>query len=143
MPTACAVSRSATAAAIESRNLDAAVRLAGNAAPAVLQIDLARALLAGGTGDAAAALLDRILARPGLHAQTRLSAQLLLGQAAFHGGAVHRAGDMFDAVAAAAASADPELALYALLDHTLQSWARLGPRAALPVAVRARGRPRP
>jgi tetratricopeptide (TPR) repeat protein len=41
-------------------------------------------------------------------------------------------------VAAAPSSVDPGLALNALLDHTLQRWARLGPRAALPVAARAR-----
>lgn len=120
------------------RYLDAAVRLAGDAAPAVLQIDLAKALLAGGAGDAAATLLDRVLARPGLPAPIRLSAQLLLGQAAFHSGAVQRAGNLFDTVAAASARTDPELALNALLGHCMQSWARLGPRAALPVAVRAR-----
>jgi DNA-binding CsgD family transcriptional regulator len=121
------------------RYLDAAVGLAGDNAPVALQIDLAKALLAGGAAEAAAALLDRILARPGLPALTQLSAQLLLGKAAFHSGAVRRAGELFDTVAAASGDTDPEVALSALLDHTLQSWARLGPRAALPVAVRARG----
>jgi DNA-binding CsgD family transcriptional regulator len=121
------------------RYLDAAVRLAGDSAPAALQIDLARALLASGAAKTAMALLDRTLAGPGVPVPTRLSAQLLLGQAAFHEGAVQRAGGLFDAVAAEAGRAHPGVALKALLDHTLQSWARLGPRAALPVAVRARG----
>jgi DNA-binding CsgD family transcriptional regulator len=120
------------------RYLDAAVRLAGDSAPAALQIDLANALLAGGAAQTAAALADRILARPGLPALTRLSVQLLLGRAAFQTGAVHQAGGLFDAVATEAGRGQPELALKALLDHTLQSWARLGPQAALPVAVRAR-----
>jgi len=120
------------------RYLDAAAGLAGNNAPVALQIDLAKALLAGGAGEAATALLDRVLIRPGLPIRTRLSAQLLLGQAAFHSGAVQRAGALFDTVVAASGSADPELAMTALLDHSLQSWARLGPRAALPVAIRAR-----
>jgi DNA-binding CsgD family transcriptional regulator len=120
------------------RYLDAAAGLAGDNAPVALQIDLAKALLAGGAGQAATALLDRILLRPGLPEQTRLSAQLLLGQAAFHSGAVQRAGALFDTVAAASRSTDPGMALTALLDHSLQSWARLGPRAALPAAIRAR-----
>jgi len=120
------------------RYLDAAAGLAGNNAPVALQIDLAKALLAGGAGEAATALLDRVLIRPGLPMRTRLSAQLLLGQAAFHSGAVQRAGALFDTVVAASGSADPGLAMTALLDHSLQSWARLGPRAALPVAIRAR-----
>jgi len=120
------------------RYLDAAAGLAGDNAPVALQIDLARALLAGGAREAATALLDRVLIRPGLPARTRLSAQLLLGQAAFHSGAVQRAGALFDTVVAASGSTDPGVALAALLDHSLQSWARLGPRAALPVAIRAR-----
>jgi len=120
------------------RYLDAAAGLAGNSVPVALQIDLAQALLAGGAAEAAASLLDRVLTGPGLPAAIRLSAQLLLGQAAFHTGAVQRAGELFDTVAAASGNSDPELALKALLDHTLQSWARLGPGAALPVASRAR-----
>jgi DNA-binding CsgD family transcriptional regulator len=120
------------------RYLNAAVELSGDSAPAALQIDLAKALLAGGAAEAAAALLDRILIRPGLPAATRLSAQLLLGQAAFHRGAVQLAGELFDIVAAAPGSADAGLATNVLLDHALQRWARLGPSAALPVAARAR-----
>jgi DNA-binding CsgD family transcriptional regulator len=120
------------------RYLDAAARLAGDSAPADLQIDLAKALLASGAGKAATARLDRILTGPGVTVLTRLSAQLLLGQAAFHDGAVGRAGALFDAVATEACPGHREVALKALLDHTLQSWARLGPRAALPTAVRAR-----
>lgn len=120
------------------RYLAAAVELAGDAAPADVQIDLAKAMLADGSGDAAAALLNRVAARPGLPTPARLSAQLLLGQAAFNSGAVQRAGGLFDTVAAAASAGHPGLALKALLDHTLQNWAWLGPRAALPVAVRAR-----
>jgi DNA-binding CsgD family transcriptional regulator len=120
------------------RHLDAAVGLAGDNAPVALPIDLAKALLGSGAGKTAAALLDTVLARPGLPAETRLSAQLLLGRAAFHNGAVQRAGDLFDSVASESARSHPEVALKALLDHTLQSWARLGPRTALPVAVRAR-----
>jgi DNA-binding CsgD family transcriptional regulator len=118
--------------------LEAAVRMAGDVAPVALQTDLARALLAGGAGEAAAAQLERILPRPDLPEPDRLSAQLLLGQAAFNSGDVQRAGNLFDAVVAASGTGHPDVALKALLDHTLQSWARLGPRAALPVAVRAR-----
>jgi len=121
------------------RYLDGAARLAGDSAPAALQLDLAKALLASGAGKTATALLDGILTGSGAPVPVRLSAQLLLGQAAFHDGAVQRAGGLFDAVAAEAGRGHPEVALKALLDHTLQSWARLGPRAALPVAVRARG----
>jgi len=120
------------------RYLDAAAGLAGDSAPAALQIDLAKALLGGGAGKAAAALLDRVLTRPGLPALTRMSAQLLLGRAAFTYGAVRQAGGLFDAVAAQAGHGHPGVALTALPDYTPQSWARLGPRAALPTAVRAR-----
>jgi DNA-binding CsgD family transcriptional regulator len=120
------------------RYLDAAARLAGDSAPADLQIDLAKALLASGAGKTATTLLDRILSGPGLPVLIRLSAQLLLGQAAFHDGAVQRAGAVFDTVATEAGRDHPKVALKALLDHTLQSWARLGPRAALPTAVRGR-----
>jgi len=120
------------------RYLDAAVGLAGDSAPVALQIDLANALLAGGAGQTAATLANRVLARPGLPALTRMSVQLLLGQASFTTGAVQQAGGLFDAVATEAVGAHPEVAVKALLDHTLQSWARLGPQAALPVAVRAR-----
>ena len=120
------------------RYLEAAARLAGDSVPVALQVDLVNALLGGGAAQTAATLADRILARPGLSALTRLSVQLLLGRAAFQTGAVHRAGGLFDAVATEAGRGHPEVALRALLDHTLQSWARLGPQAALPVAVRAR-----
>src|SRR5262249_59863220 len=81
------------------RCLDAAARLAGDRAPAALQIDLAKALLASGAAQTAAARLDRVLAGPDVPVLTRLSVQLLLGQAAFHDGAVQRAGSLFDAVA--------------------------------------------
>jgi len=120
------------------RYLDAATRLAGDSVPVALQIDLVNALLGGGAAQTAAALAGRILVRPGLPALTRLSVQLLLGRAAFQTGAVHQAGGLFDAVAVEAGPGHPEVALKALLDHTLQSWVRLGPQAALPVAVRAR-----
>src|SRR5215468_8240199 len=120
------------------RYLEAAARLAGDRAPVALQIDLAKALLASGAGTTATVLLDRVIGGPGVPVLTRFSAQLLLGQAAFHDGAVQRAGGLFDAVATEAGRGHPGVALKALLDHTLQSWARLGPRTALPVAVRAR-----
>jgi hypothetical protein len=137
---ACAGRTALHAGAVQAarRYLEAAVGLAGDAAPAALQIDLGNALLADGSGEAAAALLERLTARPGLPAPTRLSAQLLLGQAAFNSGAVQRAGELFDAVATESGDGYPDTAVKALLDHTLQNWARLGPRAALPVAVRAR-----
>src|SRR5262249_4867438 len=109
------------------RYLDAAAGLAGDNAPVAVQTDLAHAPLGRGPAAPAAALLDRILTQPGLPAPARLSAQLLLGQAAFHGGAVQRAGELFDAVVAASGHSDPGLALDAQLDHTLQSWTRLGP----------------
>src|SRR5262249_60476181 len=65
------------------RYLDAAARLAGDRAPAALQLDLAKALLASGAGKTATPLLDGILTGSGAPAPGRLSAQLLLGQAAF------------------------------------------------------------
>src|SRR5262249_51656197 len=99
------------------RYLDAAPRLAGDRAPAALQIDLAKALLASGAGNTATALLDRILAGPGVPVLTRFSAQLLLGQAAFHGGAVQRTRGLFDAVATKAGRNHPKMALKTLLDH--------------------------
>jgi DNA-binding CsgD family transcriptional regulator len=120
------------------RYLDAATGLAGDNAPVTLRIDLAKALLASGSVDAAAALLERTLNMPGLSVSARMSAQLLYGQAAFHRGAVQLAADLFDAAAATPTSTGQDLALNALLDHTLHRWARLGPRAALPVAARAR-----
>ena len=120
------------------RHLRAAVRLAGDDATAGLRIDLARALLAGGASQDAAAVLDRLLTTPELPVQTRLAAQLLRGQAAFNTGATRQAGGLFDAVARSAGADHPDVAVRALLAHALQSWARLGPRAALPVAARAR-----
>jgi len=120
------------------RYLDAAVGLAGATAAPALRLDLAKALLANGAAAEAAALLDEVLTRPGLPARDRLSGQLLLGRAAFYRGEVQRAGRLFDTVATEAGHDLPELAMTAMLDHTLQSWARLGPRAALPVALRAR-----
>ena len=120
------------------RHLRAAVRLAGDDATADLRIDLARALLADGASQDAAAVLDRLLTTPELPEQTRLQAQLLRGQAAFNTGATRQAGGLFDAVARTAGTDHPDVAVRALLAHALQSWARLGPRAALPVASRAR-----
>jgi DNA-binding CsgD family transcriptional regulator len=120
------------------RYLTAAAGLAGDRAPATLQLNRARALLATGSGEDAAEVLEAILVRPDLPLTTRLSVQLLLGRAAFQMGAVQRAGDLFQGVASAAGTEYPDYAVKALLDHTLQSWARLGPRAALPVAERAR-----
>jgi DNA-binding CsgD family transcriptional regulator len=119
------------------RYLTAAVRLAGDRAPALLQLRQARALLATGSVHDAAGVLEQILTGPDVPTDIRLSAQLMLGRAAFHMGATERAGDLFQGVASAAGVDHPDR-LKALLDHTLQSWARLGPRAALPVAVRAR-----
>lgn len=78
-----------------------------------------------------------ILGRPELPHLTRLSGQLLRGQAAFNVGATQQVGQLFDAVAEAAGADHPDVAIRALLAHALQTWARLGPRAALPVATRA------
>lgn len=128
------------AGAVQSarRHLQAAVRLAGDAASAELQIDLARSMIGGGASHDAAGVLDGVLARPELPASIRWSAQLLRGQAAFNTGATQQAGEWFDIVAQAAEADHPDVAIRALLAHALQSWARLGPRAALPVALRAR-----
>ena len=69
------------------RHLRAAVRLAGDdAATAELRIDLARALLAGGASQDAAAVLDRLLTSPELPVQTRLTG----ATAARAGGLQHR-----------------------------------------------------
>jgi DNA-binding CsgD family transcriptional regulator len=120
------------------RHLEAAVRLAGEGAAGDLQVTLARALLGGGASHDAATVLDRVLTRPDLSVAARLRAQLLRGQAAFNTGATQQAGGWFEAVAKEAGPDHPGAAIRALLAHALQSWARHGPRAALPMATRAR-----
>jgi DNA-binding CsgD family transcriptional regulator len=128
----------AGAAGAARRHFEAAVELAGDAAPAELLGDLATALLAVGDNEASVAINERLLRRGSVPVEARTVASSQLGRAAFMLGRAERAATWFEAAARLARERDPRLGVAVLLDHAFWSWACLGPRAGLPVATRAR-----
>lgn len=119
------------------RYLQAGAQLAGDDAPAELLADLGQALLADGANEAGIAVYQRLLHHPALPTPVVLTACRQLGRAAFHIGRVEQADRWFDA-AVHASDDQPQLALGALLDRVLLTWAHIGPAAGLPLAEQAR-----
>jgi DNA-binding CsgD family transcriptional regulator len=119
------------------RHLQAAVDLAGPAAPAELVFDLGRALIGCGDHTAGAAQCEQLLTR-GLSGGMRLAVLSQLSRARFFAG---RFADAEAAVQEALRLAGPgraDLAAGAMVDHALQTLLTYGGKRAAPLAARAR-----
>ena len=127
----------AGAARAARRYLATAAEQAGAGADPALLIDLGRALTADGAIDLAVGIFEQLLDRTTLDQATRATVQGLAGRAAFSGGDPEQAAGWFAAAVRTAADGHPVLAAQAQLDHAFVTWVRLGPQAALPLAVRA------
>lgn len=119
------------------QHLEAGMRLAGEAAPAELLLDLGAALAAGGASDEAIAIYERLLHRPELSTADRIAVLRKLGQTSFVTGQVERAATCYQSAVALAEQEHPALAIGALLDQAFHHQILSGPRAALPWASRA------
>jgi DNA-binding CsgD family transcriptional regulator len=119
------------------RYLAAAAEQAGASADPGLLIELGRALTADGAIDLAVGLFEGLLGRATLDQATRATIQGLAGRAAFSGADPEQAARWFASAARTAAHGHRALAAQAQLDHAFVTWVRLGPQAALTLAVRA------
>jgi DNA-binding CsgD family transcriptional regulator len=120
------------------RHLEAGVALAGTSVSPELLLDLGAALMADGAGEAAVAVYKRLLQHPLLSEGSRVTALRQLGRVAFSNAQVERAARWFEAAIDLVARDHPDLAIGALLDQAIQTWALRGPRAAMPLAAQAR-----
>ncbi|MGH3765648.1 MAG: ATP-binding protein [Pseudonocardiaceae bacterium] len=119
------------------QHLAAAMRLAGEGAPAGLLFDFCAALVACGAHDDATAVYERLLGSPELSTADRIAALRELGQASFVLGDVERAAGCYESAVRLAEPEHPALAIGALLDQSFHHQSLFGPRAALPWANRA------
>ena len=120
------------------RHLQAAVDLAGPAAPAELVFDLARALIAGGDHVAGVARYEELLARADLPADTRLAILGQLSQAWLYAGRIAEAEAAMEEAQLLAGPDRRDLAAGAMVDHAAQVMVTYGWKRAAPLAVRAR-----
>src|SRR6266568_1560696 len=120
------------------RHLQAAVDLAGPAAPAELVFDLARALIAGGDHVAGVARYEELLARADLPADTRLAILGQLSQAWLYAGRIAEAEAAMEEAQLLAGPDRRDLAAGAMVDHAAQVMVPYGWKRAAPLAVRAR-----
>ena len=120
------------------RHLQAAVDLAGPAAPAKLVFDLARALIAGGDHIAGVARYEELLARADLPADTQLAILGQLSQAWLYAGRIAEAEAAMEEAQLLAGPDRRDLAAGAMVDHAAQVMVTYGWKRAAPLAVRAR-----
>lgn len=120
------------------RHLQAAIGLGGPGNPPEVFLDLAEALRTLGENAEAAAICEELLGRPELAPSTRLAALSELAQAEFRAGQVDQAADRIDETVRLVEGEPPVVAAEVLVDHAHLSVLRVGPRAALPLARRAR-----
>ena len=120
------------------RHLQAAVDLAGPAAPADLVFDLGRALIAGGDHAAGVARYEELLARPDLPGDTRLAILGQLSQAWLYAGQTAEAEAAMEEAQLLAGPDRRDLAAGAMADHAAQVMVTYGWKRAEPLAVRAR-----
>jgi DNA-binding CsgD family transcriptional regulator len=119
-------------------HLGAVVDLAGDDAPPEVLLDLAEALRVTGDNHKAAELCQRLLSRDNLPGPLYLAALCELAQAEFRAGRVEEASARMEQAVQLAETEPPQMAAVVLLDQAHLCVLRLGPRAALPLASRAR-----
>ena len=120
------------------RHLRALYSLRRDETPPEVLLDLAQALRAVGDNQDAATVCEDLLRRAGLPGRLRLTALTELAQAEFRSGYFERATARVDQAVRLIGSEASELAATALLDQAHLTVLRLGPRAALPLARKAR-----
>jgi DNA-binding CsgD family transcriptional regulator len=128
----------AGAVAAARRHLQAAVDLAGTAAPAELVFDLGRALIAAGDHPAGTARYKELLTRADLPGDLRLAVLVQLSHAVLAAGQPAEAGTALAEVLRLAGPGQRDLAAGALADHAAQVLATVGWARAEPLAARAR-----
>ena len=119
------------------QHLEAAMKLAGAAAPTELLFDLGTALVANGASEQAITSYERLLHLPELPATDRIAVLRQLGYAYYIIGQVERAEACYESAVGLAEQDHPALAVGALLDQAFHHVTLSGPRAALPFAGRA------
>ena len=119
-------------------HLSAVVDLAGDEAPADVLLQLAQALRVTGDNEKAGDVCQQLLRRADLPGSLDLTALCELAQAEFRAGRVEEASIRIEQAVRLAEHQPPQLAAVVLLDQAHLSVLRLGPRAALPLAGRAR-----
>ena len=120
------------------RHLQAAVDLAGPAAPADLVFDLGRALIAVGDHAGGVARYEELLARTDLPGDTRLAVLGQLSQAWLYAGRTAEAEAAMEEAQLLAGPDRRDLAAGAMADHAAQVMVTYGWKRAAPLAVRAR-----
>ncbi len=119
------------------QHLEAAMGLAGAAAPTELLFDVGAALVADGASEEAIAIYERLLDLPELSTADRIAVLRQLGEACFVTGQVERAVACYESAVDLAGQDHPALAVGALLDQAFHHQVVFGPQAALPWANRA------
>lgn len=120
------------------RHLEAAVDLAGSAAPAELVFDLGRALIASGDHQAGVARYQELLARADLLGDLRLAVLVQLSHAHMAAGLITEAETALDEVVRLAGPGQRDLAAAAMVDHAAQVLVTYGWKRAAPLATSAR-----
>jgi len=119
-------------------HLGAVVDLAGPDTPPEVLLDLAQALRATGDNQKAADVCRQLLGRADQPPSLHLAGLCELAQAEFRAGRVEEASTTIERAVRLAEDEPPQLAAVVLLDQAHLSILRLGPRASLPLATRAR-----
>jgi DNA-binding CsgD family transcriptional regulator len=119
-------------------HLGAVVELAGDEAPPKVLLDLAEALRVTGDNEKASEVCRALLDRANLPGSLYLAGLCELAQAEFRAGRVEEASARIEQAVRLAETEPPKLAAVVLLDQAHLSILRLGPKAALPLANRAR-----
>jgi DNA-binding CsgD family transcriptional regulator len=119
-------------------HLGAVVELAGDEAPPEVLLDLAEALRVTGDNEKASEVCRQLLDRANLPGSLYLSVLCELAQAEFRAGRVEEASARIEQAVRLAETEPPKTAAVVLLDQAHLSVLRLGPKAALPLANRAR-----
>jgi DNA-binding CsgD family transcriptional regulator len=128
----------AGAAGTARRHLQAALDLAGPAAPAEIVFDLSRALIASGDQTAGAAQCEQLLTRRDLPDDMRLAILTEVSRARFLAGRIADAEAAVQEALRLAGPGRPELAAGVMVDHALQTLLTYGGKRAAPLAARAR-----
>ncbi len=119
-------------------HLGAVADIAGEDAPAEVLLDLAEALRVIGDNQKAGDVCEQLLRRADLPGPLYLTALSELAQAEFRSGRVEEASARIERAVRLVEAEPPKVAVVILLDQAHLSVLRLGPRAALPLASRAR-----
>ncbi len=120
------------------RHLEAAIDLAGSAAPAELVFDLGRALIASGDHQAGVARYQELLARADLADHLRLAVLVQLSHAHMAAGLISEAETVLDEAVRLAGPQQRDLAAAAMVDHAAQVLVTYGWKRAAPLATAAR-----